>query len=218
MGILNWLFGGRSAAEPAPSPKPPRGRDAIDTALEGLYPDTLELRLAGPSRGVGQAPSIAELAIYPSPQGRAHWHYVAYGLSAIGPEQPGGPALSGFGFELTFRLARGTETSAPRWPVDMLSALADHVQASGGRFSPGHVKRLDASALPAPDSPLDHVLFVSDPELGPIDTVNGRMDFVQAVLITSAEAERAARRSGEQLAAELVKTMPLFVSDVSRAG
>src|SRR5688500_927475 len=97
MGILNWLFGGRSAAEPTARPQPPRGRDAIDTALDGLYPDTLELRVAGPSRGTGQAASIAELAIYPSPQCRAHWHYVSYGLSAIGPEQAGSPALSGFG-------------------------------------------------------------------------------------------------------------------------
>ena len=143
MGILSRLFG-RQAPAPVASPKPVRGRDAIDAALERLYPDTLELRIAGQPRSTGQAPSIAELAIFPSSQCQRHWHYVSYGLSEVGKKLTGDPYVSGFGFELTFRLLRGAEAQAPRWPLAMLSALADHVLESGGRYA---AKRFHVRAI-----------------------------------------------------------------------
>lgn len=216
MGILDWLFGRRAGA-PAPSTKPARGRDAIDAALERLYPDTLELRIAGQAPGQAGPKVVAELAIYPSSSGRAHWHYVTYGLSAIGEKQGDAAGPSGFGLELTFRLLRGDESHAPRWPLQLLGGLAEHVRESGGRFAAGHVQRLPDAALPVPGSALSSALFVRDPELPSIDTLNGRVDFVQVVLIDDSEAAHIAPGAAEQFAAELGRVTPLCISDLGRS-
>ena len=213
MGILSRLFARRERA-PVASPKPARGRDAIDAALERLYPDTLELRIAGTARAAGHAPSIVELAIYPSRQCRPHWHYVSYGLSEVDKKRTGDPYVSGFGIELTFRLLRGHESSAPRWPLAMLSALADHVMESGGRYAPGQVKRLP-EAIPELGA-MHSALFVGDPELTAIDTINGRLSFLQVALLTASEAAHIADGAGDKFAEELVRVAPLYIADVAR--
>ena len=44
----------------------------------------------------------------------------------------GSDGISGFGFELTFRLRRETgETSPPTWPASLLQSLARYVFKSG---------------------------------------------------------------------------------------
>lgn len=66
-----------------------------------------------------------------------HWHYISFGLSDLHGDgrvheisEPDSP--SGFGFELTFRLKREPEeTAPPTWPAAVMQALAKYVFSSG---------------------------------------------------------------------------------------
>ena len=40
-----------------------------------------------------------------------HWHFVTYGFSELYSKESDDPAVSGWGFELTFRLVRGEEVT-----------------------------------------------------------------------------------------------------------
>ena len=66
-----------------------------------------------------------------------HWHYISFGLSDLHGdgrvhEVSDSDSPSGFGFELTFRLKREPEeTAPPTWPAAVMQALAKYVFNSG---------------------------------------------------------------------------------------
>ena len=96
-----------------------QGWGAIDAALQAVYGDqqpahygtAIKFRLGG-------ADPLDGISVYRSEQGGPHWHYVTYGFSDlygdlddsydIAPEKP-----SGYGFEMTFRLARDEDEQEP---------------------------------------------------------------------------------------------------------
>ena len=47
--------------------------------------------------------------IWKSEHGIPHWHYVTYGFTELYEKKSEDPEVSGYGFELTFRLKRGKE-------------------------------------------------------------------------------------------------------------
>src|SRR5262245_58672455 len=104
--------------QPAPVEEPDDfapGWHAIDAACERLYPDQTEpLHVASAPH-----PPIGEGLIYGISAYRAkdpaHWHFVTYGFSELYAKESDDPEVSGWGFELTFRLARGREELPPNW-------------------------------------------------------------------------------------------------------
>lgn len=124
--------------------------------------------------------------------------------------------MSGYGFELTFRLKRGNEEQPPVWPVSLLQNLARYVFSSGNVFGPGH--HIDANGPIAleTDTRLTALGFHIDPELGELDTPNGRFMFLQAVGLTRDEMEAMMCWNGERFLSELEKEIPLCVTDLSR--
>ncbi|XP_014670811.1 PREDICTED: suppressor of fused homolog [Priapulus caudatus] len=71
-----------------------------------------------------------------------HWHYVSFGLSDLHGDgrvhESNTTGLSGFGFELTFRLLRESwEVVPPTWPATVLQSLARYVFQSENTFVPG---------------------------------------------------------------------------------
>ena len=83
-----------------------------------------------------------------------HFHFVTYGFSDLFQKETDDPEVSGFGFELTFRLARaGVElTSRCRaWAMDFLQNLGRYVFSTGNRFAAGHKMGLDAPIAQAAD-------------------------------------------------------------------
>ncbi len=127
----------------------------------------------------------------------AHWHYVTYGLSDLygdkrihryslliiiaSPQyacRDNQTQLSGFGFELTFRLLSHTETP-PSWPAELLQSIARYVFSSGSFLCPGdHISW--HSALDGGQSPLQHILLCQDPQLSTVyNTPHGTLSFIQ---------------------------------------
>jgi hypothetical protein len=196
------------------------GWDAIDAALAPLYPG-LQPRHVGymPPPGLGGM-GLQGCSAYPAD---GHWHYVTYGLSELyqrGPEDD--PEWSGWGFELTYRVARGTETEPPQWPFGMLNELAKHVNTDKVLLEPGH--RIDLGQpitghphLPdAPPSELTVYALTLDPQLGRIDTPNGKVEFLQAVGVSSREKGVMVETSTATVLTGLAEGNPLLITDPHR--
>ncbi|MEU4426528.1 suppressor of fused domain protein [Actinoplanes sp. NPDC024001] len=142
------------------------GRDAIDAALARLYPGAVPQRVSFSTSAPGSI--LHGCAAYPAD---GHWHFVTYGLSELyDKSEDDDPDWSGWGFELTLRIARGAEPEPPGWPFALLHRAATLVNSQGALLEDGD--RID----------VDPPLVVSrDPQLGQIDTPNGRVVFLLAV-------------------------------------
>lgn len=91
-----------------------------------------------------------------------------------GPGQP-----SGFGFELTFRLARESgETTPPTWPANVMQQLAKYVFNSGNMLLPGdHVSW--HAPLGKENGRITQILMGRDPQLPPaVSTPHGEVSLL----------------------------------------
>ncbi|WP_027346313.1 suppressor of fused domain protein [Hamadaea tsunoensis] len=192
------------------------GWEAIDAALEPIY-SGVEPRHYGTVIGwrLGGPDPLDGVSAYPRD---GHWHFVTYGLSELYAKESDNPDRSGWGFELTFRLAReAAEAEPPMWAVSFLQNLARYVYQSGNVFAAGHHLDLNGPiALSAEDTVIRAVTFTDDPELATIDTSNGRLTFLQVVGITLAEYAAIESWDAPGLLAALAPKLPLFVTDLAR--
>ena len=125
--------------------------------------------------------------------------------------------VSGFGFELTFRLKRGNEDTPPIWPMNLLQNLARYVFSTGNTFDSGHYLNANGPIALETDTQLTCLGFLTDPELGTINTVNGSMIFLEAIGITEDELNSMMCWNGENFLNELLKYVPYGISDLSRS-
>ncbi|NHZ98746.1 suppressor of fused domain protein [Massilia sp. CCM 8734] len=195
------------------------GWDAINASLAQLYPGQ-EPRHAAPVRSamLGGGDPLDGISVYHSTEGVPHWHYVSYGLSELYGKESEDPDHSGYGLELTFRLrALPGETEAPSWAFDFLQNLARYVFRTGNVFRDGHW--MTANGPIALDTPtrICSMAFASDPQLPAIDSVNGRVEFVQIVGLTLEEERAATRWAPRKLLDALLPHMPLWITDLERA-
>jgi len=222
MGFMRRLFGrgpdDASGGEPGPEDEvsDPLGWLAIDRALETRYGEAeprhwgtlVKWRLGGPD-------PLDGVSAYDNDGPPAHWHYVTYGLSDLYEDEAPEDERSGWGLELTFRLARSAaSTEAPVWPVSFLQNLARYIFESGNVLWPGH--HIDAHGPIAleTDTQLTAAVFAEDPELGWIDTPHGKVRFVQAVGITEDEYQAIRRWNTDSMVDILRGGNPLLVSDL----
>lgn len=180
----------------------PLGLEALYAACRRIYPDQpnplqvtalVKYWLGGPDPldyiSMYSNPGNPEKGIPP------HWHYVSFGLSDLHgdgrvhdrTDEP----VSGFGFELTFRLKREQEEKVPpTWPAAIMQALAKYVFQSDNILCPGdHVSwhcPLDNS-----ESRIQHMLMFDDPQLGTVPTPLGPVTFVQIVGVCTEELQAA---------------------------
>ena len=196
------------------------GWDAIDAALDPLYPG-MEPRHVGyhPPKGfVGGA--LQGCSAYPA---AGHWHYITYGLSELyEPDPEDDPEWSGWGFELTCRVVRGAEDELPMWPFTILNELAKHVNANKVILEPGHRYNMQQPITGhphLPDAPPTDLMvwaFTLDPQLGRIDTPNGKVDFLQVVGFTSQEKAEMLATSTADVLGRLAEDNPLLITDPGR--
>jgi suppressor of fused-like protein len=146
-----------------------------------------------------------------------HWHYVTYGFSELYDKASDNPEWSGYGFELTFRLADdGVRDEPPMWPLGLLQNLARYVFRSGNVFEAGHYLNTNGPIALAEDTQLRSVAFARDPELPGIDTPNGHVDFLQVVGMTLDEEAALKRWSGVGMLEVLASALPLLHTDLRR--
>jgi hypothetical protein len=146
-----------------------------------------------------------------------HWHYVTFGFSELGDKRSDDPEVSGWGFELSFRLdRRPEETEAPEWPVSLLQKLARYVFNTRCPFDHEHYIRWGGPITKEEDTALEALVFTGDPILGQINTPNGRVKFLTVIGITSDEHDFAAEAGPDQLLNLLLAQNPLGITHLTR--
>jgi len=147
-----------------------------------------------------------------------HWHLVTYGLSDLHPKRSAEPELSGWGFELTFRVEpEAGVDEAPRWAEDFLCSLAAYVRSSGHPFAPGHHLDLRGPIRLDSDSAITAAAIALDPALEPLDGPLGRVEFFQVVGLTGAELELCRSWSTEGVLELVGRDDPMLVTRLDRA-
>lgn len=199
---------------------------AIDEAFERVYPGVTPPHLGADLHAramFGGQEYIDGYSIFPNPGG--YQHLVTYGMSALyAEEQSFGGEFSGWGYEMTMKV-RADGPDDCRWAVDSMSILGRYTYTSKRWFEPfqfisGQGKPLRIGS----DTLLTSYLVVPDTEIAGIDTVHGRVDFLQLVGITQAELDWVAGESPEnaseraqELAARIVDGgNPNLVTDLGR--
>jgi hypothetical protein len=148
-----------------------------------------------------------------------HWHYIGVGLTSDAADGDDGRNWT---FELTARLARSAdELHPPLFMANVLQNLARYVAESGNAFGPGHTIDLHGPLELGSDTPVSHVVFVEDPELGFADRSDpavddDAVDFLQVVGLTADEAAAKKSWNVEGFSGLYADRYPLLVTRLDR--
>lgn len=190
------------------------GWDAIDAVLARLYPGVVPVHLAPFPGAHMPGGGVHGISAYPAD---GHWHLVSYGLSELYEKVSRQPEISGWGFELTIRVARRLdETEAPQWAFNVLERLARVTQAEKRRYRVGDRIDLENPLDGDPASRVRALVVVADPELGVIETPNGAVEFRQLVGVTANELDFLRAGWAALVLEHLSEGNPLLVTDVRR--
>jgi hypothetical protein len=194
------------------------GWDAIDRACDALYGGQEPLHYGTIVRHslVGRDP-LDGISVYKNAGPPCHWHFVSYGLSELYDKESDDPEVSGFGFELTFRLACASQDETPPvWSLDFQQNLARYVFETGNAFGPNHHMDLNSPIALEEETDIRAVAFATDSQLGAIDTPHGRLTFLQVVGLTHDELGAIKDWNTGGLLEVLAEGNPLLVTDLSR--
>ena len=196
------------------------GWAAIDRALAPIYKTTEPHAHYGTvlPYSLGGNDPIHGISVYLRTEPVPHFHFVTYGFSDLFQKETDDPEVSGFGFELTFRLARtaGPEgEQVPAWALDFLQNLGRYVFGTGNRFASGHKMGLDAP-IGKQATAISAVLFTEDPELGEISSQFGKAKFLQIVGLTDDEYRLIQEWSTAGLLEILKRRLPMLITDLAR--
>ncbi|MGH9886392.1 MAG: suppressor of fused domain protein, partial [bacterium] len=194
------------------------GWDAIDRALAPIYGDTEPLHY-GTVRpyGFGGDDPIPGISAFARVDPAPHWHFVTYGFTELFRKESDDPEESGYGFELTLRLARAADDAQPpTWALNFLQNLARYVFSTGNAFAAGHKMGLNGPIALDHDTQITAVCFADDPELGEIESQLGKARFVQIVGITDDEYRVIQEWSTGGLIDILGQRIPFLLTDLAR--
>jgi hypothetical protein len=195
------------------------GWDAIDAALQPIYGDRKPYHFGTIiSYALGGPDPIHGISAYRNSEPSPHWHFVTYGFSELWTKESSNSEVSGFGFELTFRpVCKPKEKAPPNWALNFLQNLGRYVFETGNAFGVGHTLPLNGP-IEAGSSTLIHAAsFAHDPQLPPIATPNGRVEFLQVIGLTMDELEAISSWNAAAFLELRRGDDPLLLTDLSRA-
>lgn len=194
------------------------GRNAITTTLAQLYKGRQPKYFENPHpMHLGGPDPLAGISVWQRAEPIPHWHYVTYGFSEQQFKR-GKHGKSGFGFELTFRLATAPGvTEPPMWPIHMLQNLGRYVYRSGNGFQHGHRMSANGPISLGMETLLCAMGFSHDMELPAIDTPNGSVEFLQVIGMTAEEEVAATKWDTRNLLTLMLPYMPLWITHLERA-
>lgn len=203
------------ASRPAVDAAP--GWNAIDAALARFYGTTEPLHYAPAHHPrLGGRDPIDGISAYRVAEPRPHWHFVTYGFSELYDKEGHDAAVSGYGFELTLRVAADGDAPPP-WAIGFLQNLGRYVFSTGATFEIGHYMNLNGPIVAGSSSAIRAILFVADAVLpARIDTPHGVVRFLQIVGITLDELEAIKRWDARAFASLLWDEEPGLLTDVHR--
>lgn len=147
------------------------------------------------------------------------WHFVTFGLSELYEKESEDSEYSGYGMEFTLRLKKGcyeNEESELQCICGIFQSIARITFNSGELFNAwewiytGQKTGMDTRQL----SKLTGFFTIPDTKIPPIDTPNGKVEFVEFVGATDAELLKL--QSKEITVEELYKRLGSDVTDYNR--
>jgi suppressor of fused len=209
---------GRDMIMPVQSKKNPKGIHAIDSALRVKYENDMPLVFAPMiSRNGGGDDPLEMISVYDREEPIPHWHFITYGFSDLYEKSMKNTPISGYGFELTFRVLKKTdETEPPEWVITFLQDLARHVFETGSRFDNGFFLGTTKKIKFNKNNNLNTIVFTYDPELKPINTPNGIVVFLEVVGITEEEKISMISWNSTKFLETFREKIPLFITDMNR--
>lgn len=198
------------------------GWEAIDARLKEFYGDQ-EPRHLGTSHpyALGGPDPLDGISIYRSTQSETHLHFVTYGMSELYyAEESVGAEYSRCGFEFSFRLIPSGNGENELWVAHLLQNIARYVYSSKKWFEAYHYIPANGPICLGAETEVTALATVLDPELGSIETVHGRVDFIQFMGI--AQREYDLLRAGDVKCEEFMraehKANPFFLTRLNRGG
>ncbi|OZB98286.1 suppressor of fused domain protein [Paenibacillus sp. XY044] len=195
------------------------GWDAIDQELERLYGGQ-EPKHYGTliSYALGGQDPLDGISAYKAESPIPHWHFVTYGFSELYAKESEDNEVSGFGFELTFRLQRDAdEKEPPAWALNLLQNMGRYVFGSGNVFRAGDYLDANGPICLGADTQLTALAFVEDPELPAIQTPNGQVEFLEMTGITGDELEAMQTWNTLGVLAAAEEHIPDYITDLTRS-
>lgn len=160
---------------------------------------------------------LTGISAYKAESPSPHWHFVTFGFSELYDKESEDPEISGYGFELTFRLARrAEEQEPPAWALNLLQNMGRYVFQTGNIFEAGHHLDANGPICLESDTKLTALVFMTDPQLPPIHTPNGQVEFIQMIGITADELEAVVTWNTRAWLEACHEALPFYITDLSR--
>ncbi len=199
------------------------GWEAIDSCFEKLYGNQEPVHYATEmiSRPIfGGNEYLDGYSFFHSSHQEKHLHLVTYGMSQLYADiEKFGKDYSKWGYEMTLRLL-AEKPSECVWAMNMLGNLARYTNTKDNAwFEVNQFVVGDGSSIELDsDSKITSLIIVEDPELPPIQTVHGSLEFLQMVGVTWDEmnAIRHDRKNLEIIIENMKKENPLMITDMKR--
>ena len=194
------------------------GWDAITETFNKLYPDQknpLHYAAMIKWRFGGNDP-LDGISIY---DGGDYWHFVSYGLSELDEKVSENAEYSGYGMEFTLKLKKDNyadEEAELKGICGILQTIARATFSSGEIFRPyeylytGQTEGMDVNKK----SNITGFITIPDEKAGIIDTVNGKVEFIQFIGVTDNELK--AIQNKETTVKELYEKLNSDVTNYSR--
>ena len=138
-----------------------------------------------PDRIIRSKDPLDGISIY---DGGSYWHFVSFGQTEIYEKETDTPDISGYGYELTFKLKKDEyedEEAEIRNICGILQMIARLTFTKGEIFRP--FEFLYTGQTAGQKSNLTGFITVKDPTVETIDTPNGRVEFLELIGMTDAE-------------------------------
>ena len=166
------------------------GWDAIEKEFLRVYPGQTNPKHYGTLIKwiFGGNDPLDGISIY---DGGDYWHFVSFGLTELYDKQSPHKEISGFGYELTFKLKKDryeNEEGELKNMCGILQTIARLV-INGEDFCPdefiytGQTAGMDAGQK----SNITGFITIADPTVNSIDTPNGKVEFLELIGMTDAE-------------------------------
>nr|WP_285849396.1 suppressor of fused domain protein [Niallia taxi] len=196
------------------------GWDAIDDVFGGLYAEQEPAHFATDlhARAIfGGDQYLDGYSIYQSANG--YMHILTYGMTELYSEEEAfGGEWSKWGYEMTIKL-KGKSYDDCMWALDMLSNLASYTFTQKRFLEPlQYIAGNGTSIHIGAESQITALLVVNDTEAAGVDTVHGRVDFLQLVGITERELEliKEDHTKATELVGKMKQDNPYLVTDMKR--
>lgn len=168
-----------------------KGWEAITDACEKIYPTQKNPKHYGTliSWQLGGNDPLDGISIY---DGGDYWHFVTYGLSELYDKKSSNKEISGYGMEFTLKLKKDNyenEESEIKSICGILQSIARITFTNGEIFKTyeylytGQTQGIDSKG----QSNITGFITIPDTEIKPINTENGKVEFVEFIGVTDKE-------------------------------